>query len=140
MIRFFPQQAVIASRIMVVLLWMFGSYVAIYGGFVPGLTFEPHTIYPWLGVIREVSIMTAESLCLYLILCFRKRGPSNSRLLAVTTMFAILAVWDRPPTDMPGYMYANSNFVIVAFFTLFFGLSLNLLRSVVGFAGRQRTA
>jgi len=34
--RMFPRRAVVACRIAVVQLWMFGTYVAVYGGFRPG--------------------------------------------------------------------------------------------------------
>jgi hypothetical protein len=115
--------------------------LAVSGGFVPGLAIEPVTIhYPWFGVIRVVSIMAAESLCLYFILCYRNRIPSIRRLLASTMLFAILAVRDSLPTDMPGYMYANSNFIVVTFCILFFGLTLNVLGYAASFAARQRTA
>jgi len=125
---FFPQRMVAACRLTVLLLWMLGSYAAVRGGFIAGLSMEtPPDIYPWYGVFREVSIVTAETMCLYFIVCYPVRGRSIRNLLVATVVFGVLVIWDNPPTDMPGYMYANSNFVMPASLLLFFGMLASVI-------------
>jgi hypothetical protein len=55
-------------------------------------------------------------------------------------VFATLTVWSNPPTDLPGYMYANSNFVMVTTIILLLGLAVNVIAYATSFRCTQSAA
>lgn len=120
--RFRPRRTMTALRVAVVMLWTFGVYAALRGGYEPGLTAEPLASYPWEGVLRVIAVISLESAGLFFIVCYRSTGPSIPRCLSASVASVALIVLDRPPTDMPGYAYANSNLLMLTVFILLAGL------------------
>jgi hypothetical protein len=133
--KFVPRHAKTSRRSALGLLWLFGVYAALRGGYEPGLG-HPITSYPWARVLLTVSLITVESLALCFILCYRNRGPSIRTLAVATVIFVLLAVLDLPPTDQPGYAYANSNFLVLTAFILVAGLVVRMMASGEGCKSR----
>jgi len=102
-------------------LWAIGLIISVQGGMVPSATRNPNRVitYPWRGVVEMCLIITAEVFVLGWILMRPREQPLQRSRIGIAFLFLlVLCIGDlllfSGATDLPGYMYSNALFLLVA--------------------------